>query len=266
MVDASAWLTPAARTAYVVGCAAMVHAGERMWPRVASVPEGRRRVVNLAHWALVVAVNLALVPLAFALLAWAEARHVGLARWLSLGPGSVAFVAVIGLDFVAWSLHVGLHKAPVLWRLHRVHHNDRLVDVTTALRQHPIETTLRVAASVIGAALLGLPEWALGLHVAVSGGHAAFEHGNLRLPAGLDRWIRRVLVTPDMHRVHHSRRVDETDSNYANVFAFWDRLGGTYRASPDPARIPIGLDGLDDAVSQTLPGLMALPFRATRTR
>ncbi|MEM6946171.1 MAG: sterol desaturase family protein, partial [Pseudomonadota bacterium] len=132
------------------------------------------------------------------------------------------------LDFAIWAQHLASHKIPVLWRLHRVHHSDRDIDVSTAIRFHPIEIALSMVLKIGLVYALGAPVIAVILFEVVLNGAAMFNHANLRLPRALDHWLRLAVVTPDMHRVHHSIDRAEHDANYGFNLSVWDRLFGTY--------------------------------------
>jgi sterol desaturase/sphingolipid hydroxylase (fatty acid hydroxylase superfamily) len=156
----------------------------------------------------------------------------------------------------------------LLWRLHRVHHADPDFDVTTGARFHPVEILLSMAIKLAAIALVGAPAAAVLAFEVVLNACAMFNHGNVGLPAGLDRALRRVIVTPDMHRIHHSMERVEADSNYGFNLSWWDRLFGTYRAeaSLPQERMRIGVEGLTgtgDDVS--LAGMLAMPWKDTKT-
>lgn len=149
--------------------------------------------------------------------------------WSGVVAGIVAFVI---LDFAVWLQHLASHKIPVFWRIHRMHHADAEVDVTTALRFHPVEILLSFVWKGAVIVALGGPVEAVLLFEIVLNGAAVFNHANAALPRWLDRVLRLVVVTPDMHRVHHSVRPEETDSNYGFNLSIWDRLFGTYVPQP----------------------------------
>ena len=153
-----------------------------------------------------------------------------------------AVIGIAALDFFAYVAHVLLHKTPVAWRFHRLHHSDGEVDVTTAFRQHPVESVWRVAWQLPAIVLFGLPLWVVAVYLTISAINAQLEHANIRMPASLDRIVRLVFVTPNMHKVHHSRWQPETDSNYSNIFSIWDRVFGTYTRDVDFAVLRYGLD------------------------
>ena len=176
---------------------------------------------------------------------------------------SVLF-SVIVLDFMIWLQHVTVHAIPVLWRLHRVHHADLDYDVTTGLRFHPIEILLSMGIKFIVIIALGPPVVAVIIFEVVLNGMAMFNHGNVKLPLPIDRALRLLLVTPDMHRVHHSVEDDETNSNFGFNLSIWDRLFGTYKAQPDAGHenMHIGIRGFEEKqeVSNLL-GMLVLPFK-----
>ncbi|MCB1761125.1 MAG: sterol desaturase family protein, partial [Gammaproteobacteria bacterium] len=168
------------------------------------------------------------------------------------------------LDFVIWLQHVMVHAIPALWRLHRVHHADPDYDVTTGSRFHPLEILLSLLIKFATIVLLGPPVVAVVLFEVLLNATAMFNHGNIRLPVELDRLLRHFVVTPDMHRVHHSIEDDETNSNFGFNLPWWDRIFGTYRAQPRGGHqgMTIGIrDFHDPAEVIRLPGLLLLPFR-----
>lgn len=177
---------------------------------------------------------------------WVSDNGIGLLNQFQ--PGNVLFfiLSFAFLDF--WSgylVHYLFHKFAWLWSLHSVHHSDDLVDVTTAFRQHPIEAVIRILFNLSGLVLMGIPFWVLFVYITFSTIHAQLEHANIKLPAKLDRILQYVIVTPNMHKIHHSRYQHETDSNYSNVFSIWDRLFGTFSSKSDYSKIDYGLDYLE---------------------
>lgn len=193
----------------------------------------------------------------------AEAKGFGLfnvwlpASWIAL------VVSVVILDLVVYLQHVLFHAVPALWRLHRMHHADLEFDVTTGARFHPIEILLSmlIKLTVIGA--LGAPAVAVLVFEVLLNATAMFNHANARLPAAFDRVLRWLLVTPDMHRVHHSVVVRETNSNFGFNLPWWDRLFGTYRDQPDADHggMTIGVKEIRDPAEQRLDRMLTQPFR-----
>ncbi|MGY3437921.1 MULTISPECIES: sterol desaturase family protein [unclassified Marinovum] len=207
------------------------------------------------NWGITIANTLALRALAFGLPLLAvgaaldaEAQGWGLFNLVGW-PGWIEFLlAILILDFAIWLQHLITHKVPLLWRLHRVHHADVEFDVTTAIRFHPVEIALSMLLKIGLVYLLGPAAMAVLIFEVLLNGTAMFNHANLRLPLGFDAVLRRVLVTPDMHRVHHSIHRHEHDSNYGFSLSIWDHLFGTYIAQPEAGHddMTIGLEWQDD--------------------
>lgn len=194
---------------------------------------------------------------------WFESRGIGLLPLLGVPYPLAVLVSVIILDLAIYGQHVLFHYVPVLWRLHRVHHADTDFDVTTGLRFHPIEILLSLLIKIAVAALLGAPALAVLIFEVILNASAQFSHGNIKLPARLDAILRRVIVTPDMHRVHHSVHRHETDSNFGFNLSIWDRLFGTYIAQPKDGQtgMTIGIDEFREKREMWLDRILTQPFR-----
>jgi sterol desaturase/sphingolipid hydroxylase (fatty acid hydroxylase superfamily) len=194
---------------------------------------------------------------------WAESREYGILPWLGIPSIAVGVIAFIILDFAIWFEHLMSHKISLFWRVHRMHHADIGFDVTTALRFHPIEIVLSMLWKAVVIILLGAPPVAVLIFEIVLNGSSMFNHANLKLPEAVDRLLRLVIVTPDMHRIHHSTERAETDSNYGFNFTFWDRLFGTYRREPIRGRtgIEIGIEDWRDERPAHLVWSLLLPFK-----
>lgn len=164
------------------------------------------------------------------------------------------------LDLFAYFAHRLMHMSWLGWQFHRVHHSENAVDVTTTFRQHPGETFWRILWQLAAILVFGLPLWVVIVYLVLSTLNAQLEHANITMNANLDRFLRLILVTPHMHKVHHSRDQKQTDSNYSNIFSFWDRLFGSYTPAVDFQRLRYGLDGFDFRERQTLHGLLKMPF------
>jgi len=192
-----------------------------------------------------------------------EARGSGVLPAIGLSGWPAVVIAILALDLAVYLQHVLFHAVPALWRLHRMHHADLDFDVTTGNRFHPIEILLSMAWKLAIVAALGAPAIAvLGFEVLLNA-TAMFNHGNVRIPAGLDRWLRWLVVTPDMHRVHHSIVAAETNSNFGFNLPWWDRLLGTYRPAPAAGhlRMTIGLEQFRDPGELRLVRMLLQPFR-----
>ena len=191
---------------------------------------------------------------------WAEARGIGLFHWLAL-PGWVAVpIAVVLLDFLIYLQHRVFHAIPWLWRLHRVHHADTEMDATTGLRFHPLEILLSVFIKMAAAVVLGIPPEAMLIFEVLLNASSMFEHAAITLPPRLDSALRQVIVTPSLHRIHHSERRHETDSNFGFNLSLWDRWLGTLRSQPD-GPITLGIGAYNAARDQRIDQLVAQPFR-----
>lgn len=184
-------------------------------------------------------------------------------NWPGWLEGLIAFVL---LDLAIYGQHVAAHKVPVLWRLHRVHHADPEFDTTTGIRFHPVEIVLSMVWKMAVVLVLGAPALAVFFFEVVLNATSLFNHANLKLPAWLDRVLRAVIVTPDMHRVHHSQIYRETDSNYGFNFSFWDRLFRTYRPQPEAGHeaMKIGLGDYPGEAPTRLWYALMIPFRGPR--
>ncbi|MBE9397032.1 sterol desaturase family protein [Pontibacterium sp. N1Y112] len=195
---------------------------------------------------------------------WAQDNGWGLFNLLELPFAASLILGLLLMDLAIYAQHVLFHHIPVLWRLHRVHHVDLDYDVTTGARFHPIEIILSMLIKFALICVLGVVPLTVILFELILNGAAMFNHGNIRLPNALDRYLRLVLVTPDMHRVHHSIQMDETNSNFGFNLPWWDRLFGTYKAQPDAGQegMQIGVKGFDNPKeTQWLPGMLWVPFR-----
>jgi sterol desaturase/sphingolipid hydroxylase (fatty acid hydroxylase superfamily) len=210
----------------------------------------------------VLIVRLLLPGGAIAAALWAGARDFGLFNGLNWSGSVEIIAAVILLDLIIYGQHVLFHAIPVLWRLHMVHHADRDIDVTTGLRFHPIEIILSMLIKITVVALLGAPVLAVIIFEIILNGMAMFNHANVRLPGKVDKLLRLLVITPDVHRVHHSVLKPETNSNYGFNLSVWDRLFGTYRAQPEygHTNMTIGLEHLQSAPTHKLGFMLRLPF------
>ncbi len=225
----------------------------------------RRWGVNLGLVAIdVILQRLTLGAAAGTAACYAEQHHWGLLALVAWPWWRRAVAGFLFLDLALYLQHVMSHALPVFWRLHRVHHADLDLDVTSGLRFHPIEIGVSLLYKVLLVAAVGIDPWVVVAFEAVLNASALFTHGNIRLPARLDRALRLVLVTPDMHRIHHSVVVEETNSNFGFFLSVWDRLCGTARRDPAAGHVAmtLGLPAHRDQRRLGLPSLLAMPFRA----
>jgi sterol desaturase/sphingolipid hydroxylase (fatty acid hydroxylase superfamily) len=257
---------PAVRLGFFLGMFALIGIWEVLAPRRAlTVSKALRWTSNLGLVVLNTVVLRLIFPLAGAGLAafcaengWGILNHFPVPFWVAIP------LAVIAMDFVIWLQHVMFHAVPLLWRLHRVHHADLDYDVTTGARFHPIEIVLSMLIKFATIVVLGPPVVAVVIFEVLLNATAMFNHGNIGLPATVDRVLRWLVVTPDMHRVHHSIEDDETNSNFGFNLPWWDRLFGTYRDQPRAGQtgMTIGIRDYREAHEvDRLDGMLLLPFR-----
>ncbi len=208
-----------------------------------------------------VVTGLLFVGLWWSVATWAERQHFGLLYWLGLPAWARLAAAVLVVDAWMYWWHRLNHRIPFLWRFHRTHHSDPQMDVTTANRFHIGEIALSSVLRLPVIVLLGLQLWELALYELAMFTVVQFHHANIALPAWLDRAVRLLIVTPFMHKVHHSRWQPETDSNYSSLFSFWDRLFGSFRMRENPHTLQLGLDEFNRPEDHTLTGLLATPLK-----
>lgn len=255
------------RLAPVLGALAVASLVEVIVPlRQQSRRSNGRLATNL--WLLAITLGLAmLLNLTLALGAAYVARNgSGLLQLLAIGPIASFVVALLALDGATYLVHRLLHQIPFLWRVHLVHHIDASVDATTAFRQHPIEGVLRFAFIAVPAWVLGAPPAAIAVYRLLGALNSVLEHANIRVPRVLDRVFVLLWVTPDMHKVHHSRERVETDSNYANLFSFFDRVFLTFTPSTRGPSVRYGIRGYDAREHQSIGAVLWLPFQRSVNR
>jgi sterol desaturase/sphingolipid hydroxylase (fatty acid hydroxylase superfamily) len=246
------------------GAILAVALAEVIAPARAAGPEvGRRWLRNFGLTLLDTAVVRLMFPLAgvaWAVFAaergWGLLPQAGLPLWANLA------ITVVVLDFSYYLQHYLLHAVPLLWRLHRTHHSDVEYDFSTGVRFHPFEALFTAASGMVFIVVLGAPPEGVMLSQILAVAASFAEHANVMIPARVDRAVRLVLVTPNMHRVHHSVELDEGNSNFSNMFSFWDRLFGTYIDQPAAGhdRMEFGLMEVRDRAQLTLPRLLVQPF------
>lgn len=202
----------------------------------------RHASVNLGFTVIHLLIHTFLAILIVKLSDWCKAENFGLVYWLNAGILGTVLITFLALDFFGgWLVHITEHKIPVLWRFHVVHHADNNVDVTTGLRHHPVESVLRGIFFFAGIIVSGAPMYAVMIFQTMLTLIVAFTHANISLPARLDKLLSYIIVSPNMHKVHHHWKQPYTDSNYGAIFSIWDRLLGTFHKL-DPKEIHYGLD------------------------
>lgn len=243
---------------------------EFVWPRrVQTVARRSRWPANLGMIVIdTVAVRLVLSLAAILVAVSVEGQGWGVLNQLAMPDWVAVVLAIILLDLAIYAQHVGFHAVPWLWRIHRMHHSDPEIDVTTALRFHPVEIILSLAIKTVAIAVIGAPPLAVLIFEIVLNATAMFNHSNVALPLWLDRRLRWMVVTPDMHRVHHSVIGRETNSNYGFNLPWWDRLFGTYRAQPAAGQLDmtIGLNEFRSEHDQRIDQLLVQPLRGNKIK
>lgn len=234
------------------------------------IPRRKRTIARKNRWGsnlAIVALNAFAVRLLFPLLAIDMALLAKSHSWGLLNNYSIAYplavlFGVMVLDFFIYLQHVMFHAVPLFWRLHRMHHSDLDFDVTTGTRFHPIEILLSMGIKIGVVALLGLPALSVLIFEVLLNASSMFTHSNLKLPLKLDALVRLLFVTPDMHRVHHSVEVPETNSNFGFNLSIWDRFFGTYKAQPKAGHqnMIIGLKTFREKKFLRLSWMLSIPF------
>ncbi|MCG7503353.1 sterol desaturase family protein [Tenacibaculum sp. Mcav3-52] len=221
---------------------------------------------NLFFTATTVIINFVLAFLLLKTADWVQANDFGLINWLPEMPlWLYVLLGVLFLDFFgAYLAHLVEHKVKPLWMVHLVHHSDHKVDTTTANRHHPIESVIRFTFTLVGVFLVGTPIATIMLYQSISLVFTQLTHANIKMPKKLDKVLSYVIVSPDMHKVHHHNLLPYTDSNYGNIFSIWDRLLGTYMEL-DREKIVYGVDTFpDEEKNSSLKELLKQPFQGYR--
>jgi sterol desaturase/sphingolipid hydroxylase (fatty acid hydroxylase superfamily) len=256
-------------SALLIGVALALLLAEALWPRRRHrLPLMQRWRTHLGFVALNMPVERGVQALVFiavfgAATGYAPQPQFGLLPMTGLPGWAQGLLAIMLLDLAVWAQHWATHRIPLLWRLHQVHHADRDFDMSTALRFHPLEIGLSMLFKLAVALALGVPLWALIAFELSLALLPMFNHANLALPLWLDRILRLVIVTPDMHRVHHSTARIEHDSNYGFCLSIWDRVFRTYRPRPSGGHetMAIGLSDYPGTETSRFSWSMLLPFR-----
>lgn len=256
-----AWI----RLGCFVGVLLLCTLWENVLPRKAlTVSRAFRWVNNLSLVALNSVVIALVMPIAaFQSAVIASEHQWGLFQLLPLPDWLNVLLSIILLDFIIYVQHVIFHRVPVLWKLHRMHHADLDIDVTTGARFHPIEILISMVIKIGAVFMLGVSPIAIVMFEIILNASAMFNHSNAKLALPVDAWLRKAIVTPDMHRVHHSVIPRETHSNFGFFLSVWDRMFSTYRAQPELGHehVVIGLPDIRDKQEQRLDKLLTQPFR-----
>lgn len=240
-----------------------------LWETVApfqALPKGRARLAHGVRNVLLGVANALVTAVAFTGLWWlaAEAsfrQQIGLLHWVEWHPAAEGILALLLLDLWTYAWHRLNHRVPFLWRFHRMHHSDPQMDVTTANRFHLGEIMLSSLLRIPLILFLGIRLEQLALYEALMFAVVQFHHANVSIGPKWDRVLNWIIVTPFMHKVHHSRWRPETDSNYSSLLSAWDRLFGSFRVRENPHALRFGLDEFDRPEDHTLRGLLATPLK-----
>jgi sterol desaturase/sphingolipid hydroxylase (fatty acid hydroxylase superfamily) len=255
------WISDQTRVLALVAASAVLWSLESAWPLYRyETNRWRRALPNIALTVLLVLTNLVLSFLVAAVSSFSTTHKPGFFQLLNMPLWLTAISGVVALDLFTYFAHVLMHKSWIGWQFHRVHHSDNEVNVTTAFRQHPGETLWRILWQVLAVAIFRIPFSVFLAYLTISTLNAQLEHTNIRVTASIDRVLRLLIVTPNMHKIHHSREQNQTDTNYSNIFSFWDRLFGTYSHDVNWSGLRYGLAGFDEENRQTFVALLKTPF------
>lgn len=236
-------------------------------------PKRKLQLKKSLRWSnnlLLVFINTILLRLIFPIAAvgvalYSQVYQIGLLNYLEVPQLFAVVIAFIILDLSIYCQHLIFHHIPILWSIHKVHHADMDIDVTTGLRFHPLEMILSMLVKMLVIIIIGAPALAVIVFEIILNASSLFNHGNIGLPKPLDKILRVLIVTPDMHRVHHSTIVNETNSNFGFNLSIWDRVFKTYKADPTKGHLnmDIGLDEYKDPkISQGIKGMLKIPFQS----
>jgi sterol desaturase/sphingolipid hydroxylase (fatty acid hydroxylase superfamily) len=249
--------------AIVLGSMAAISLIELMVPLFARGEASRgRAIANLGMMALTIALNGGLTAAAALVALAPSVQGRGLLAPLALPPWAKIAVGVAVLDLATYFAHLTMHKSSLLWRAHQVHHSDPFVDVSTTLRQHPLEGLWRFLWTIVPVWVLGVPAAGVVVYRLLSTVNALFEHANLRMWQPLDSGLSLLVSTPNMHKIHHSRDQVQNDTNYGNILAVYDRLFRTFTPTRKALDVVYGMKDVDPIRIRSLPGLLKMPFVA----
>ena len=222
--------------------------------------------INLVFTATTLVINLSLAFLVVMAADFVTAREFGIWYWIDAPLWVDVIIGVLVLDLIgAWLVHIVEHKVKWMWKFHLIHHTDTTVDVTTALRHHPGESIFRVVFTVAAIFVAGAPIAVVVIYQTASALFSQFNHANIKLPSRLDWIISFVVVTPDMHKVHHHYKQPLTDTNYGNIFSLWDRIFGTFAFVDNPSKLTYGIDThMAEEENDRVGNLMGIPFQPYR--
>lgn len=222
--------------------------------------------LNIFFTVTTIVVNFAMAFMLVKTSDWVVAQEFGLVQWIPMPIWAVLVVGLLLLDFLgAWLAHWTEHKVQWMWQFHVIHHTDQHVDTTTANRHHPGESVIRFVFTILAVLVVGAPMWLVFLYQSMSVALSQFNHSNVKMPSWLDNALKVVICTPNMHRVHHHYRQPYSDSNYGNIFSFWDRMCNTYMTA-DNTKLVYGVDTyMDKDEASSVINLLKIPFAGHRS-
>ena len=223
-------------------------------------------LINFFFTITTILINFSLAILLYESSVLVSKYHFGIIYWLHLD--NLWLQAIVGLLFMdligAYTAHYVQHKTKYLWRFHLIHHTDTWIDTTSANRHHPGESIIRFIFTILAILIVGAPIWLFFLYQSLSVFLSQFNHANMKMPKNIDRWISYLIVSPDMHKIHHHYKLPYTDSNYGNIFSVWDRLFGTFKVMPREELI-YGVDThMELQENNNLKNLLRIPFQKYR--
>ena len=266
IVDYFTSIPSAHRTAILVGGLVFFSLIESAVPLMSlDYRRGKHAVTNIFFTLTTIIVNFLLAWVLVKTSEWVVAQGYGLLGWVSMPLWAKLVVGLLLLDLIgAYVVHWVEHHVQWMWRFHAIHHTDQNVDVTSANRHHPGESAIRFIFTIIATLIVGAPIWLVMLYQSASVVLSQFNHSNVILPHWLDKILVTVFCTPNMHHIHHHYRMPYSDTNYGNIFSFWDRLFRTY-VVVDNAKLIYGLDThMDETEAESITGLLKIPFQAYR--
>lgn len=259
-------MNPAHRTLILVGGLTL------FWMIESAVPlfsfrynKWKHALTNIFFTLTTIVVNFTMAFILVQASFWVVENNFGLLQWIPMPVWLYALVGLLLMDLIgAWLVHFVEHKVKWMWQFHLIHHTDQHVDTTTANRHHPGESVFRFVFTTMAVIIIGAPMWIVFLYQTLSVVLTQFNHSNVRMPAWLDNALVLVICTPNMHRVHHHYRMPYTDSNYGNIFSFWDRMFGTYVVA-DNEKLVYGVDThMSKEETEDIGTLLKIPFRKYR--
>ncbi len=228
----------------------------------------RHALLNAVFTLTTMIVNFSLAFLIVKAADWTTAAEFGVMHWVPGPLWLMVLLSLMVLDLIsAWFIHWIEHKVAWMWKFHLIHHSDTHVDVTTALRHHPGESVFRAVFTILAVFVAGAPIAVVFIYQTFSALFSQFNHANFRIPGAVDKALSWIIVTPDMHKVHHHFQQPLTDTNYGNIFSIWDRLFGTFANVPHPSKLVYGVDThMEEHEHNDVRNLLAIPFQRYRRR